>query len=363
MNFSAMLHLHPSLFGERERVLAEFAGLRAVSFLYPSGVAALRLEGEAGRMTLLPFHGQQIWRLELFGRELAMKSLRTEPSASRVYLENYGAFLLHCGLTAMGAPGPADTHPLHGELPHASYQTAQLVIGEDERGAYMGLSGTYEHTVSFKAHYLARPLVRLYQGSGRVPLSMEVENLGHVPMELMYMAHLNFRPVNGARLEYSARATPEHVRVRTNLPAHVSPTPEHRAFLDALAQDPTRHHVLEPGLAFDPEVVLYIDYRAALDGWAHSLQLLPTGSADFVSHRPEQLGKGVRWICRTPDQDALGLNLPSTAEPEGYTAEKAKGNVQQLAARAKWRCDLEVGVLEGNELEQMRAKIAQTLRS
>ena len=74
-----------------------------------------------------------------------------------------------------------------------------------------------------------------------------------------------------------------------------------------------------------------IDYLADDEGWAHSMQVHPDGSADFIRHRPEQLDKGVRWIYRSPDQDALGIILPATAEPEGYTAEKAKGNVKVLA--------------------------------
>ena len=38
----------------------------------------------------------------------------------------------------------------------------------------------------------------------------------------------------------------------------------------------------------------------------------------------------MRWVCRTPDQDGLGLAFPSTSEVEGYSAEKAKGQVVEL---------------------------------
>ena len=87
-------------------------------------------------------------------------------------------------------------------------------------------------------------------------------------------------------------------------------------------------------LTFDPEVVFSIDYLGRrCDGWAHSMQVHPDGTADFIRHRPDQLDTGVRWICRTPDQDALGIVLPATAEPEGYTAEKAKGNIKSIAGR------------------------------
>ena len=79
--------------------------------------------------------------------------------------------------------------------------------------------------------------------------------------------------------------------------------------------------------------------------------------ADYVRHRPDQLDHGVRWICRTPDQDALGFILPATAEPEGYTAEKAKGNVKVLAAGATWKCAFELGALTQEEAKEKEAEI------
>ena len=64
------------------------------------------------------------------------------------------------------------------------------------------------------------------------------------------------------------------------------------------------------------------------DGWGHAMQLLPDGTADYISHRLDELPSGVRWMTRNADQDALGLFLPGTAEADGYLAEKAKGNVK-----------------------------------
>jgi hypothetical protein len=71
----------------------------------------------------------------------------------------------------------------------------------------------------------------------------------------------------------------------------------------------------------------------------------------------------VRWICRTPDQDALGLILPSTAEPEGYSAEKAKGNIKTLAAGAQWRCDMVIGALSEERVTEIEATINDILSS
>jgi hypothetical protein len=351
------IYLSPEFFSDREQALVDHGPLSAEAFRFPSGVAGLRLRNDRGALVMLPFQGQQIWSAAFNGRELTMKSMFDQPRPTRTYLENYGGFLLHCGFIAMGVPASGDTHPLHGELPNAPYETAWLVAGEDASGPYLELGGRYNHTVAFSTNYFAQPAVRLYAWQATVNVSLEVTNLKQTPMEYMYLAHANFRPVDHARLVYSAPYDPQHVRVRTSIPSHVSPAPGYAEFLEALAKNPQKHHVLEPGLAFDPEVVFFIDYRADEAGWAHTLQVHPDGAADYIRHRPDQLDHGVRWICRTLDQDALGLLLPATAEPEGYSAEKAKGNVKVLGPRQTWRCEYVLGALEPEEAARVEALI------
>jgi hypothetical protein len=356
------IHLRPVLFGERERVVAERGELIASTFLYDSGVQGLRIANNVGNLVLLPFQGQQIWSAEFGGRILTMKSMFDEPRATTSYLGNYGGFLLHCGATAMGVPGPGDSHPLHGELPNAPYQEAYLLVGEDEGGEYMALGGRYQHTVAFSTNYQAEPLVKLYAGARMIHVEMTITNLKNSEMEWMYLAHANFRPVDNARLVYTAPGTPDAVRVRRSIPSHVHPKPGYAEFIEELAQDPAQHHVLKPELLFDPEVVFFIDYAADADGWAHSLQVHPDGQADVIRHRPAQLDKGVRWICRTADQDALGLILPATAEPEGFTAEKAKGNLKVLPAHGTFFFEFELGALNADEARAAEEEIRAILR-
>ncbi len=223
MSWQTTINLQPYFFTEAEKPLAEYEGLTASTFRYNTGVHGLRLANQIGQITLLPFQGQQIWQAEFYDRLLTMKSMFEEPNQTTDYLHTYGGFLLHCGATAMGVPTEKDTHPLHGELPNAPYQTAQLLIGQDERGAYMGLTGSYQYTVAFSHNYRARPLVKLYANSSKMPISISIENLKQSPMELMYLAHVNFRPVDNGKLIYSAPCTPEHVRVRSSIPPHISP--------------------------------------------------------------------------------------------------------------------------------------------
>ncbi len=353
--------LYEEQFDSTERLLLRHQNFEVTGFRFSSGVAAVRMRNEVGELVLLPFQGQQIWSARFYGRDLTMKSMFDEPYPTTEYLRTYGAFLIHCGVTAMGVPSREDTHPLHGELPNARYREAFLLIGEDERGPFVGLGGRYQHTIAFNTNYLAEPLVRLYAGSGIFRVHLTVTNLKRSPMELMYLAHINFRPVDNGRLVYSAPCTPEHVRVRRSIPSHIRPAPGYKEFLDELAIHPEKHNFLKPGLLFDPEVVFTVDYLADDEGWAHSLHIHPDGQADYVRHRPDQLDKGIRWICRTPDQDALGLVLPATAEPEGYIAEKAKGNIKIVPAGGTFDVDIDVGALPpedvGPIVERIRAII------
>ncbi len=353
------LFLSPALFSEREQVLVEHGPLTASTFRYESGVCALRLKNERGQLILLPFQGQQVWSATFDGRDLTMRSMFDQPRATRTYLENYGGLLIHCGMTAMGVPTAQDSHPLHGELPNAPYQKAWLTAGEDDNGLYLELGGEYQHTLAFNFNYIASPTIRLHAGRTLFKTGMTVTNLKNTPMEYMYLAHINFRPVDHSRLVYSAPYDNQHVRVRTSIPSHIHPLPGYKEFLEELAQNPEKHHVLEPGLGFDPEVVFFIAYDADPQGWAYTMQLHPDGLADYVSHHPAQLDHGVRWICRTPDQDAIGMVLPATAEPEGYTAEKAKGNVKVLGPHAVWHAEYEVGALSADEARAMQERIEQ----
>lgn len=357
--YETVINLDPRFFVEREKVLVEHGSLLASAFCFDSGVCGLRLKNESGQLVLLPFQGQQVWSAEFGGRNLTMKSMFAEPRPTRVYLETYGGFLIHCGATAMGVPSKEDAHPLHGELPNAPYQKAYLVVGQNDKGAYIGLGGQYQHTVAFNHNYVAGPLVRLYAGSTLFEVMLTVTNLKHSEMELMYLAHVNFRPVDNGRLVYSAPCTPQSVRVRTSIPSHIRPRPGYVEFIQELARHPEKHNLLAPGLVFDPEVVFFIDYLADDEGWAHSMQVHPDGSADYVRHRPAQLDKGIRWISRTGDQDALGFILPATAEPEGYLAEKAKENIKILPAGGEFRCEMEIGTLAPAEAGRMEEKIGQ----
>ena len=352
---SVRIPLHAELFDETDRLIAEARDLTVHAFRFPSGVAGLRISNGRGEIVVLPFQGQQIWSAVFDGRNLTMGSMFDQPIPTRNYLETYGAFFIHCGVTAIGAPGAADTHPLHGEIPNAPFANAALDV--DEAAGTVRVVGEYTDTRAFSHNYTATASVSLARDATLIDVSLEVRNRKRTPMDLMYLGHANFRPVDNGRLIYTAPYDAQHVRVRTSIPSHISPPDGYEAFLQELAEVPVRHHVLEPGLAFDPEVVFTLQMLADADGFAHAMQRHPDGQADYIRFRPDQTPMATRWICRTPDQQGLGIAFPSTSEVEGYSAEKAKGQYVLLGAGEIWRVDIRLGALDADAAEQMARHI------
>ncbi len=349
--------LVPGDFAAKPRAIARFEGLTATAFRFDTGVAGLRIENDVGHVVLLPFQGQQVWDAVFHGRRLTMESVFAEPVAASDLLSSYGALLVHCGATAMGNPGPEDRHPLHGELPQAPFQTARLLAGTDGEGPYMGLSGLYRHQQAFSHHYVAEPELLLHCGSGILDLRMAIRNCRKSPMELMYLAHVNFRPVDGGRLVDTVPDDPRHIRIRKRLPGFFAPSADRDRLLARLEAEPARHRHMVPSERIEPELVMGLDFVADEEGLAHAMQVHPSGEADVVSHRPGELPRAVRWITRSADEDALGLVLPGTAEADGYTAEKRKGNLLTLAPDGQFTCHVRFGALMPLAAAEFAARI------
>lgn len=354
-HMTTRIELGKSQFADLERDLVSTAGMTVSAFRYSSGVEALRLKTARADVVVLPFKGQQIWRAIFDGRDITMGSMFTEPVDTREYLHTYGAFFIHCGLTGLGAPGPKDTHPLHGELPNAPFQHAWLEV--DEANGTIAVAGTYQHIVAFSHNYLATSRVILNEKEQFVTVDLCVENKRHAPMDLMYLGHANFRPVDHGELIYAAHYTPEHVRVRTSVPSHISPPEGYLDLISSLAKDPTAHHKFDPSIAFDPEVVFSVDMIAGRDGWTHAMQKHASGLADFISHQPAKAPLTGRWLCRTADQQGLGIAFPATSGVEGYHAEKEKGFYVELGALESWSVTMKMGALDADKAEEMENTI------
>lgn len=364
MNFlmkPVIMNLHRSFFSEQEKILLQAGSLTASAFLFPSGVCGLRLKNANSEMVMLPFQGQQIWSARFNGNDLTMKSTFTQPLPTTDYLKTYGGFLLHCGATAMGVPSAKDKHPLHGELPNMPYEQAYIGVGEDIHGRYLAVGGKAQYAVAFTVNYSAEPEIRLYEDSTVADVSMRITNLRSKPMEYMYLCHINFRPVDGSRLIYSAPADKEHVKVHMDASEDMDASERAAltAYMTRIAEHPELHNVVDPATQiYDPEIVFSIKYKAGQDGYAHSMQVMPEGDACYVAFKPEQLPIGVRWIARTCDEDAMGLVLPATAEHKGYAAAKESGRVKTIVGGGSATISMKVGYLDRENAAKMESLIA-----
>ena len=195
----AKIHLTKEMFTSQKRVLIESGEFRAEAFTYPSGVCALEVRGERCAYILLPFNGQQVWRFQVDGEEMTMRSMFEEPEDTQDFESTYGAFLIHCGLTAMGNPSEEDPHPLHGELPLAHYQSAWIETGEDEEGAFIRTGGSYLYRNALETAYVYSPTLRLNAGGTELIARDTIENRRSQPFPFMYMSHINWRPFEGSR--------------------------------------------------------------------------------------------------------------------------------------------------------------------
>ena len=357
------IYLQKSFFGEKEKRIAENGDLKVSTFVYDSGVAAVRVANRRGYIIVLPFKGQQVWRAVFDQHELIMRNLFDEPEATNEFLKTYGGFMIHCGLTAMGNPSPEDTHVIHGELPCAPYRNAALLCGEDAGGRYVTVTGEYEFKIGFENAYRFRPECRIYEDGTVIHMTSNIENLRNFPMEYLYLCHINFRPVDGSRLVYSAKK--ENVYTHVLVPDNMNPEDKAKleAYFEMLRKDVTCHeNVGAEGQFYQPEIVFTVRYEQDEDGRGYCLQRLPDGYAHYVSHRPSQLPYGLRWISRMGEEDVMGMLLPATAEHNGYLDCKAKGYIRHLPARGAVRFDFEAGLLCPESAQKVADKIESMLK-
>jgi hypothetical protein len=267
-----------------------------------------------------------------------MTSIFPEPRLAKTIVETYGCLAYHSGLLRNGVPTGEDTHPPHGEAPCAEMDEAGIACGTDERGRWIAVTGVRDYAMGFGAHYRATPRVTLREGETACEIAMEVQNLSAAPMELMHMCHVNFAFAEGGRIVQPAPFTPAHVAARTSIPGHISPTSEYRALIEEFAAKPERPRVLSENRLYNPEQVFYIKgHRRGEDGLVHFMLLRREGDAFAIAWNPDSMPHAIRLILDNTDQRVAAFAMPATCEPEGYSAEKRKGNVRSLASMASAR--------------------------
>ncbi len=355
---TAEFTLQRAFFSDKERTVLAYAGLEASLFRYDTGVEAIRLANARGQVVVLPYMGQIVWGASFDRVQLAMDSMFEAPRPAKTIIETYGCLAYHAGLLRNGVPSAEDSHALHGEMPCAPITKAGLACGTDAKGPWIAVTGEYDHAMGFGAHYRATPRVVLRPHDSAFDIVMEVENLSAVPMDLMYLCHVNFAFAEGARIIQPVAFTPENVVTRTAIPSHVVPTDDYRALLAELAADPARMEVLDEPHRYDPEQVFYVkNLRPGPDGLAHFMMQRREGDAFTIAYDPVAMPHTIRWIMSNSDQRVAAFAMPATCEPEGYLAEKRKGNVRSLAGRARASFATRLGYVDRDHAAELARSI------
>jgi hypothetical protein len=352
--------VHPSFFGERPSELIRNGELTATTLRYTSGVCGIKVENGGCSMVVLPYMGMQVWFAEFAGRNLTMKSIFEEPLATTKYGDNYGAFLLHCGLTNLGCPAEGEDYPLHGELPFACYQEVYTGVGADKKGEYLAVGGTYIYKNSQEYNYAYTPELRLYRNRTTAEMHIVIENRRTAnPLSYMFMCHINWLAVEGSRLVYSVPRDKKHITVYpTILESSDERAMAIKAYGEKLAADPFAGDILDSKTqSYDPEMCINYTYKADEQGWAHAMQVLPEGDACYVGFRAAELPYALRWICRTGDEDGIGIALPSTGNHLGTRHQKEHGLFNTIAPKGEGSLRFNFGYLSREEAEKIEQKI------
>ncbi len=353
-------YLSKEMFTDREKLILEYGNMKAYAFLFSTGICGIKVENENGYIVILPYQGQQVWRAVFKGHDLVMRTSFDEPRFPETYLSTYGGFLLHCGIEAMGSPSKEDTHPQHGEIPNVEYNKAFLICGEDESGKYISVAGEYNKKRAFVQDYVFAPECRLYEKETLIHEFITITNNRFSPMEYMYLCHINFRPVDGSELIYSAEYNKENIKVHKIVPDSLSK--EHqkklKGFMDAIEEDFTIHNKVDfKSQCYLPEICFTVNYKGDNEGYAHTMQYMPDGYAHYVAHPVKVLPMGIRWVSIGPDEESMGMVLPATSEHFGYTYAKKNGQVKILEGKSSLSFKITTGLLEPEEAKEMSKKI------
>lgn len=323
---NTIIPLHKSLFTDRPNLILENNHFTISAFRYASGIEGLRVENSQGHLIILPFLGQMIWDAEFCGQNLKMANMFSEPKPVKTVVETYGCFAFHSGLISNGCPSPDDNHPLHGEMPCATMDSAWLVLSE----LSVQVCGCYEYVMGFGHHYLAAPSVTINADSALFDIKMSVTNLASVPMPLQYMYHMNYAYIEDA--QFSQNIPESAIVVRESIPGHVQPTPQWLVFNQALKSGEAALNQLNQPQMCDPEIVFFIDNLVQYTATPEFRMTSTQGTTFVTRFKASEFNYATRWILYNGDQKVGAFVLPATCRPEGFLAAKHNQTLIWLAA-------------------------------
>lgn len=356
----------PSFFGERGFQILSDDEFSAKAFRYESGVEGLEIVNSCSTMVVLPYMGMQVWFVNFNGELVSQKSMFDMPLNNTLFGDNYGGFLYHCGLNNINAPDLNDVqYPIHDVLPFARFEKTYTGIGEDTKGRFLAVGGTYTFRNSQELYWTYTPELRLYEGKTVVEMSATIENYRMRPFNYFWMCHMNWLGVDGSKFIYSCPKDSKHIYLDEVEEDATDP----RSFAlheysQKLKRNPLLADILDSKCqVYDPELCFNYRYEADQEGWAHSLMVRPNGSSYYVSWEIEKAPYAIRWLCRTGNEDGVGIALPSTGTNRGTSYQRDKGHYNTLEPNSSDTIKWKFGLLQQAETKQMTTYIKQILES
>ncbi len=351
MNFTKV-NISKKCFSDRNLLLLEDKEFNVSAFKYESGVSALKINNKYCSMVVLPYMGHQIWFASFCGKQMTQHSMFDQPLNTTEFGNNYGAFLIHCGLTNINSAEEGESnYPLHGELPFADYQKTYIGIGEDIKGRYLAVGGSFEFRNSQEYHYIYSPEIRIYEGSKKVEMHIDINNCRSSELNYLFLCHLNWLAIDGSRLVYSAYKNNEYMHIENAaITGESERAKKLNKYREALKSNLELADVLDSKTqCYDPEMCTAIKYIPDRKGWAHSMMVLPQGDGVFVKFRTKELPNALRWVCRTGDEDGIGFALPTIGDSRSTASHFKRGLFNTLLAHTHDELRFDFGYLNQDE--------------
>ncbi len=353
----SVIQLLPRFFTEREQTFYSDEDFEVSLFRYPSGVEAVRVRNSLGYIVVLPYLGQMIWEAVFHGQSIGLQSKYTQPKRVREFFETDGCYLMHCGPRRI-CEFDNKYGLVLGELPMAEYDTACILLGEDECGRFAAVSGCYEYNRHRGDQYTAEPVARVYAGSSVLKVTMKVTNTSGYPMDYMFLFHTNSRARDGGRFVQPLRWNGTDMSMFVPL-SEEGLSPEAREVFRAFQADPASLRRLGCGAEYRPECCIHLNNPVAdADGMYRFLQVDPDGFADYPGVPADgPLRLFARWLTRGKDHSAVSLCQPSSCGIDGYEAEEAGGHVPAIPSGGSLTATVYMGLLNPEEAARMEQEI------
>lgn len=353
MNDTKRIYINKNMFQDRESILLEYKDLTILTFLFPSGVEGLKVKNNNLEFDLLPYKGHQIWNFKINGENVTQKSIFPYPLDTDIFGDNYGGFLYHCGLTNINGAGDGEYYPLHGELPFAKYDKNYIELGSDSIGEFVKICGEFIYRNSQDYFYKYCPKLTIRENSTILEMNIDIENKRLNDLKYMFMCHMNWHGIDGSEFIYCAdkeNVNPEIVEAWDDSER----AKKLEQFSKLANEDSSLIDILDSERQFlNPEYCVNIKYNSDENGFAHAIMKRPDNKSFYVSFDTENLPYGLRWFCRTGDEDGVGFCLPTTGTNHSTKVQMKNGTFNILKGKSSTHLHYYFGMLGEKETNEM----------